>query len=63
MSPVVTSRLDDANGNRRFLIICDHASNYIPPELYGLGLPKDEFARHIAYDIGALKWHSVLPMN
>lgn len=55
MSPVVTSRLNDANANRRFLIICDHASNYIPPELDGLGLPKDELARHIAYDIGAFE--------
>ena len=55
MSPVVTSRLDDANANRRFLIICDHASNYIPPELDGLGLPKDELARDIAYDIGAFE--------
>jgi predicted N-formylglutamate amidohydrolase len=35
------------------LIICDHASNAIPP-IYGtLGLPPEALDRHIAYDIGA----------
>ena len=37
----------------RFVIICDHASNSIPPELDGLGLAPAELARHIAWDIGA----------
>ena len=37
-----------------FFIICDHASNYIPPSLKNLGLPEKELARHIAWDIGAL---------
>ena len=36
-----------------FLIICDHASNYIPPEYKNLGLDKNILATHIAYDIGA----------
>jgi predicted N-formylglutamate amidohydrolase len=35
------------------LILCDHASNAVPPELGDLGLTPDQFARHIAYDIGA----------
>jgi predicted N-formylglutamate amidohydrolase len=35
------------------LILCDHASNAIPAEFGGLGLPETEFCRHIAYDIGA----------
>jgi predicted N-formylglutamate amidohydrolase len=35
------------------LILCDHASNAVPPDLGDLGLPKAEFQRHIAYDIGA----------
>ena len=35
------------------LILCDHASNAVPPDLSDLGLPESEFARHIAYDIGA----------
>ncbi|MCX7339842.1 MAG: N-formylglutamate amidohydrolase [Hyphomicrobiales bacterium] len=35
------------------LVLCDHASNAIPPELDGLGLPPAQRQRHIAYDIGA----------
>ena len=35
------------------LILCDHASNAVPPDLDALGLPEPEFQRHIAYDIGA----------
>lgn len=35
------------------LFICDHASNFVPPEYGGLGLPAEPFERHIAYDIGA----------
>jgi predicted N-formylglutamate amidohydrolase len=35
------------------LILCDHASNEVPPDLFDLGLPAVEFQRHIAYDIGA----------
>jgi predicted N-formylglutamate amidohydrolase len=35
------------------LIICDHASNAIPPGYGALGLPREALKRHIAYDIGA----------
>lgn len=35
------------------LVLCDHASNALPPEFGTLGLPRQEFERHIAYDIGA----------
>src|SRR6202044_1246447 len=35
------------------LIICDHASNAIPPGYGTLGLPREALDRHIAYDIGA----------
>jgi predicted N-formylglutamate amidohydrolase len=35
------------------LIICDHASNAIPPAYGTLGLPSEALDRHIAYDIGA----------
>lgn len=41
----------DAHGP--FVIVCDHATNYIPDELNHLGLPDRELKRHIAYDIGA----------
>ena len=34
-------------------IICDHASNAIPPGYGTLGLSREALERHIAYDIGA----------
>lgn len=38
----------------RWLITCDHASNCVPPDLGGtIGLPPEDMARHIAYDVGA----------
>ncbi|MEM9224757.1 MAG: N-formylglutamate amidohydrolase [Pseudomonadota bacterium] len=33
---------------------CDHATNRVPPDIGTLGLPAEDMARHIAYDIGAL---------
>ena len=38
-----------------FIILCDHASNHIPPTInHGdLGICKTDMQRHIAYDIGA----------
>jgi predicted N-formylglutamate amidohydrolase len=36
-----------------YIIICDHASNVVPPDLVNLGLPAAELQRHIAWDIGA----------
>lgn len=41
------------DGDRRFLIVCDHASNYIPPEYNCLGLDEEVLNQHIAYDLGA----------
>src|SRR5262249_15444068 len=37
----------------RLLFFCDHASNAVPKELGTLGLPQEDLARHIVYDIGA----------
>ena len=39
----------------RWLVICDHATNRIPPvfENGTLGISDDDMSRHIAYDIGA----------
>lgn len=34
------------------LVLCDHASNAIPPDFAALGLPRSQLVRHIAYDIG-----------
>jgi predicted N-formylglutamate amidohydrolase len=35
------------------IVICDHASNGLPPEYGDLGLTHESLQRHIAYDIGA----------
>ncbi|HEX8663701.1 MAG TPA: N-formylglutamate amidohydrolase [Beijerinckiaceae bacterium] len=35
------------------ILLCDHASNVVPPDLGDLGVPPEQFQRHIAYDIGA----------
>ena len=43
----------NAAGRGNFVVICDHASNVIPPELGTLGLGPADLARHIAWDIGA----------
>jgi predicted N-formylglutamate amidohydrolase len=37
----------------RYIVVCDHASNAIPPEYASLGLDPLQLKRHIAYDIGA----------
>ena len=37
----------------RLLFLCDHASNAVPEGLDLLGLTEADYARHIAYDIGA----------
>jgi predicted N-formylglutamate amidohydrolase len=34
------------------LLLCDHARNSIPAEYGDLGVPPEQFERHIAYDIG-----------
>jgi predicted N-formylglutamate amidohydrolase len=41
------------DGDPSLLLLCDHASNAIPPELGDLGLSPGDMARHIAWDIGA----------
>ncbi len=37
----------------QLLLLCDHASNALPPRFGTLGLDPALFATHIAYDIGA----------
>jgi predicted N-formylglutamate amidohydrolase len=41
------------DGPSPIVLLCEHASNYIPPEYGGLGVPPAELQRHIAWDIGA----------
>lgn len=39
-------------GAATVLLVCDHASRFIPRALCGLGLGEEELCRHIAWDIG-----------
>jgi predicted N-formylglutamate amidohydrolase len=43
----------DGSPEAGVLFLCDHASNALPPEYGDLGLPPEQLARHIAWDIGA----------
>ena len=47
--------LVNADGDPGLLLLCDHAANTVPREVGGgdLGLPPEDMARHIAYDVGA----------
>jgi len=42
----------NAEGTADILFICEHASNYIPPEYDNLGLEEGFLEQHIAWDIG-----------
>ena len=42
-----------SEGDSPLILLCDHASNRIPADYGDLGVPAAQFARHIAYDIGA----------
>ena len=42
-----------ADGRSPIVLLCEHASNYIPAEYAGLGLGPADRERHIAWDIGA----------
>lgn len=54
-SPPAYSLMPGTPGNR-IIVICDHASNAVPPDVGNgdLGLPREDMERHIAYDVGAL---------
>lgn len=43
------------NRPSRWLVVCDHATNVVPPGVANgsLGISEKDMARHIAYDIGA----------
>ena len=54
--------IDGAERPGRWVVTCDHATNHVPDWVSGgdLGLPAEDMARHIAYDIGALGVSDVL---
>jgi predicted N-formylglutamate amidohydrolase len=51
----VAFRIDGENRKGRWLVTCDHASNHVPDWVGGgsLGIPAEDMARHIAWDVGA----------
>lgn len=42
------------HGKTAMVIVCDHASNAVPPEIGDLGVAPQDMQRHIAWDIGSL---------
>jgi predicted N-formylglutamate amidohydrolase len=42
-------------GQSNIVLLCEHASNYVPKAYSGLGLSDADLARHIAWDLGAAK--------
>jgi len=58
--PIPTHRALNPAGQAPLVLICDHASKVVPPELHDLGLTQEEIARHIGWDIGAAKLTELL---
>jgi predicted N-formylglutamate amidohydrolase len=44
---------DAPEAMRELVLVCDHASNNVPPEIGSLGLSEEDMRRHIAWDVGA----------
>ncbi len=58
MASLLNSNVVDARnlrGNSHVLLVCEHASNFIPSEYNALGLSESEIQSHITWDPGALK--------
>ena len=50
----MVATLFNAAGSAPLVLICEHASNFIPADYGALGLTPDDLTRHIAWDPGAL---------
>lgn len=44
----------NADGSSPYLLVCEHASNFIPERFNGLGLSVEALKAHIAWDPGAI---------
>ncbi len=44
----------NAGGKSPVIVVCEHASSFIPPELHSLGLNADTLESHIVWDPGAM---------
>ena len=47
--------VENGDGSGALVLLCDHASNFIPAQYAGLGLGDEDRQRHIGWDIGALE--------
>lgn len=54
LAPTDAAKVTNRRGASPFVIVCDHASNFVPPDYGTLGLDPSELTRHIAWDPGAL---------
>lgn len=52
--PLIERREVAAVGAPNVVIVCEHATNHVPPEFGDLGLDGDTWLSHIAWDPGAL---------
>lgn len=52
--------VENADGAGALVLICDHASSFIPAQYAGLGLDDEDRQRHIGWDIGALELSRLL---
>jgi len=50
----------NADGTSPIVLVCEHASNFIPDHMQRLGLEEADVQRHIAYDIGAANVAQIL---
>lgn len=48
-------RVINEAGTSPYVLLCEHASRFIPASYRGLGLGEEDLSRHIAWDIGAAK--------
>lgn len=55
-----TARVENPEGQGRFVLVCDHASAHIPTDFLNLGLAAEHLRAHIAWDSGALEVARVL---
>lgn len=46
--------VENPGGTGAYVIVCEHASNFIPSHLRNLGLTEADLQRHIAWDPGAV---------
>jgi predicted N-formylglutamate amidohydrolase len=53
-APYEPVRVTNREGRSPVVLVCEHASNFLPAEVGTLGLDRAELVRHIAWDPGAL---------